>query len=154
MAVRRQGCTIRSCTGVGCAQGEGVDAMEREASLTSGKLSRRTALRLLGSGSAMALLVACGAPAATPAGAPVAPTPPPAAAATANPAPAPTSSTAATPATNSAAAVSTAGTPVARSSGEPSGTLTVAYGDLGSQLFDPTTSLYGVPLYLVYEPLL
>ena len=30
----------------------------------------------------------------------------------------------------------------------------VAYGDLGSQSFDPISALYGVPLYLVYEPLL
>jgi peptide/nickel transport system substrate-binding protein len=50
--------------------------------------------------------------------------------------------------------VTTSATPAAKTSAEPSGSLRVAYGDLGSQLFDPISSLYGVPLYMVYEPLL
>jgi peptide/nickel transport system substrate-binding protein len=116
--------------------------MEPLESVLSTNLCRRTALRLLGTGGALALAAACGAP-----------TPPQAAGAiatnatplTAQPAPAPTR----------AASTSVAqATPVATTAAEPSGSLRVAYADLQTQLFDPTSAQFGVALYMVYEPLL
>src|SRR3954447_23999826 len=115
--------------------------MDSEQSRRTSNISRRTTLRLLTSGSVAALLSACGTPAAPSQPTPAPPTSPPAG-----------TQSAAAPTTTSAAAGSS--TPAAKTSAEPPGTLTVAYADLGSQLFDPTTALYGVPLYLVYEPLL
>jgi peptide/nickel transport system substrate-binding protein len=107
--------------------------VECEESLVSGRVFRRTALRLLITGGAMALLSACS----------TAPQPPASGA----------QATSSQP--QAAASIVTAPTaPVAGAAGQSSGTLRVAYGDLGSQLFDPISALYGVPLYLVYEPLL
>jgi peptide/nickel transport system substrate-binding protein len=112
--------------------------MERVVSVLSKHFGRRTALRLFVSGGGMALMAACGAPvapqatSATPMSAPAPPTP----------APLPTQ-----PAANTS-------TTSARPAGEPSGTLRVAYADLQSQLFDPTSAQFGVSLYMVNEPLL
>jgi peptide/nickel transport system substrate-binding protein len=89
----------------------------------------------------MALLAACGvapqAPSSPPTGAPQVTTPP-----------------AAVPTTSAASAATTAATPAAKTSAASSGSLRVAYGDLQSQLFDPTNTQFGVALYMVYEPLL
>ena len=116
--------------------------MEPLKSVLSTSLCRRTALRLLGTGGALALATACGAPAVpqAPGAIPTSTTSP-----TAPSAPAPTR----------AASTSVAeATPVAKTTAEPSGSLRVAYADLQTQLFDPTSAQFGVALYMVYEPLL
>ena len=121
--------------------------MDREQSLPGGGVRRRTVLRVLTSGSVLALLAACSAPASgpsSPAQSASTGTGGPATAATSVPA-----STASAPAT----ATSTASAP-ATSAGTTSGSLSVTLADLGTENHDVIVSALNNVVPLVYEPLL